>query len=326
MARHQDPLERPPPGPRVCAVAFDRISVFHLSVPALVFGDPHPGLPDFRFQVCAAEPGELTTTAGFSLGVKPGLEALLDADIVIVPSWRDVAERPPAALLQALVAARARGARVVGLCLGAYVLAEAGLLNGRRATTHWAFAQDFARRYPQVQVEPEVLYVEDEGLLTSAGTAAGLDCCLYLIRELFGAEIANHLARRLVTPPHRQGGQAQFIEQPLPATTRDSRLADLLAYARAHLHEPLSLDHLAERAHMSRRTFSRHFRSLTGTTLGNWLLSERLALAQRLLEGTDQPVAHIATLAGLGSPLSLRQHFRRAFGVSPNAWRQTFRG
>lgn len=310
----------------VSVLVFDRISPFHLSVPCVVFGDRHPGLPAFDFRVCAMEPGALRTTAGFAVVTEHDLKALADAEIVIVPSWRDPAERPPAALIEALRLAHGRGATVVGLCLGAYVLAEAGLLDGRRATTHWAYAEDFARRHPAVDLDPEVLYVEDGGVVTSAGTAAGLDCCLHLLRQRFGAECANSIARRLVVPPHRQGGQAQFIERPVAATVRDSRLSGLLDWLRANLDQPHTLDALAERATMSRRSFSRHFRLLTGSTFGEWLLGERLALCQRLLESTAQPVERIAALAGFGSPVSLRHHFRATFGVSPNAWRQAFRG
>ncbi|MDH0893846.1 MULTISPECIES: helix-turn-helix domain-containing protein [unclassified Pseudomonas] len=315
------------PAHRIAVVAFDRITPFHLSVPCLVFGELGPGPEFYELRVCAERAGSLSTTAGFGLRVEHGLETLAWADTVIVPSWHDdPQERPPQALLNALVAAHARGARLVGLCLGAYVLAEAGLLDGRRATTHWAWARDFAKRFPKVTVDADVLYLDDAGLLTSAGTAAGIDCCLHLLRQQHGAEVANRVARRLVVPPHRQGGQAQFIEQPLPATSRDDRLAGLLDWVRAHLDLPHSLDSLAERALMSRRTFTRRFRQLTGATVGDWLLAERLALCQRLLEGTEQSVEAIATLAGFGSPVSLRHHFGRAFGVSPSAWRQTFRG
>lgn len=310
----------------VAVIAFDRISPFHLSVPCVVFGDHHPGLPAFDFRVCAMASGPLRTTAGFSLLAEHGLEGLDDADIVVVPSWRDPNESPPAPLLDALLAAHRRGATVVGLCLGAYVLAEAGLLNGRRATTHWAYADDFAGRYPQVVLDPDVLYVEAEGIMTSAGTAAGLDCCLHLLRQRFGAECANGVARRLVVPPHRQGGQAQFIAHPLPSTGRDSRLGELLDWIRGHLDQPHTLDALAARMAMSRRTFSRHFRQLTGNTLGQWLLAERLALSQRLLESGTLPVEAIAAHAGFGSPAAWRLHFRAAFGVSPSAWRQAFRG
>ncbi|WP_018150381.1 helix-turn-helix domain-containing protein [Leeia oryzae] len=309
---------------RIAVVAFDQISPFHLSVPCVVFGDERPDAPDFELQVCAAETGPLKTTAGFEVMVAHGLEILATAHTVIIPSWRDVAERPPQPLLDALRAAHERGAQVVGLCLGAYVLAEAGLLSQRKATTHWAFAQDFAQRYPDVQLDPNVLYVEDGRLLTSAGTAAGIDCCLHMIRQRYGAESANAVARRLVVPPHRQGGQAQYIEQPLPATASGSRLADLIAWVRTHLDEPHTLDSLAEKSLMSRRTFTRHFRQLTGTTVGNWLLSERLALTQRLLETTGQPVEEIARLTGFGNTVTLRHHFGKAFGVSPMAWRKMY--
>lgn len=310
----------------VAVVAFDQISPFHLSVPCVVFGDRHPGLPAFDLLVCAAEEGLLRTTAGFRVAVDHGLEALACAQTVIVPSWRNPDERPPQPLLDALVAAHGRGAQMVGLCLGAFVLAEAGLLDGRSATTHWAWAPVFAARYPGVKLDADVLYVEDGNILTSAGTTAGLDCCLHLLRTQYGSEIANAVARRLVMPPHRQGGQAQYVEQPLPATARDSRLAGLLDWVRANLQQAHSLDSLAQRSLMSRRTFTRHFRQLTGVTVGGWLLAERLALSQRLLETTDQPVEQVAALAGFGSPASLRHHFGQAFGVSPKAWRRTFQG
>lgn len=311
---------------KVAVLAFDRISPFHLSVPSVVFGDKHLGMPPFDFAVCAAEPGLLRTTAGFSVQASHGLESLVAADLVIVPSWRDPNELAPQAWLAALQAAHQRGAEVVGLCHGAYLLAQAGLLDGRQATTHWAYAEDFARRYPAVKVLPDQLYVEDGRLVTSAGTAAGLDCCLHLIRRRYGAACANRLARRLVTAPHRQGGQAQFIERPMPETSRDSRLAGALDWLRRHLGDALSLDQAAAQVAMSRRSFSRHFRQLTGMAFGEWLLAERLALVQRLLEGTALSIEAIAVQAGFGSPESLRLHFRTAFGVSPRAWRQTFCG
>lgn len=309
----------------IATVAFERISPFHLSAPCVVFGDRHPGVPPFDFAVCATQPGQLATTAGFSIVVEHGLEKLLTADTIIVPSWRDPAERAPADLLTALVAAHERGARIVGLCLGAYVLAQAGLLDGRAATTHWAYAEDFARRHPGVRLQPDVLYLEDGRMLTSAGTVAAIDCCLYMLRQQLGGEIANSVARRLVVPPHRQGGQAQFVTQPLPANATDARLSGLLDWVRAHLDQTHTLDSLAARAAMSRRTFTRHFRQMTGATVGAWLLGERLALAQRLLESSSHSVETVSNLAGFGSAVSLRQHFRTAFGVSPVAWRRTFR-
>ncbi|MDE1179369.1 helix-turn-helix domain-containing protein [Paraburkholderia sp.] len=312
--------------PTIVVTAFDQISPFHLSVPCLVFGDTHPDLPRFAFKVCAVEPGPITTTAGFSLGITHGLSALKKADTIIVPSWRDAAERPPEALLKALIAAHRRGAQIVGLCLGAYVLAEAGLLDGRQATTHWAYAEDFATRFPAVKVNADALYMEDGNVMTSAGTAAGIDCCLHMIRQRYGAEPANRLARRLVVSPHRRGGQAQFVEHPMPATARESRLSALMDDLRSRLGDAHTLDSLANQALMSRRTFTRQFQQVTGTTFGKWLLNERLALTQRLLETTDHPVDTVSRLAGFGSSESLRVHFRRAFGIAPTAWRQGFKG
>jgi transcriptional regulator GlxA family with amidase domain len=309
-------------------VAFDRISPFHLSVPCVVFGEDRSGggVPEFDFRVCAAETGALTTTAGFSIGVTHGLEALADAGTIIVPSWRDPAETPPAALLDALRAAHARGAQLVGLCLGAFVLAAAGILDERPASTHWAWADDFARRYPRVRLDPNVLYVDDGNVLTSAGTAAGLDCCLHVMRKMCGAQVANHVARRLVVPPHRQGGQAQYVQQPMPPNVRGDRLSGLLDWVSGNLALPHTLDSLAGRALMSRRTFTRRFRLATGTTVGAWLLAQRLARAQQLLEGTDESVEAIAGIAGFGSTASLRQHFAETFRTSPSAWRREFRG
>jgi transcriptional regulator GlxA family with amidase domain len=312
---------------RVAVVAFDGIRPFHLSVPCAVFGETADAEPSpFELRVCAAEPGELRTQAGFGIAARHGLRTLAWADIVVVPSWRDPRETPPAALLAALRRAHARGALVVGLCVGAYVLAEAGLLDGRRATTHWRWAAHFAERYPQVQVDPNVLYVDEGDVLTSAGTAAGIDCCLHVVRHYLGAEAASRVARSLVVPPHRQGSQAQYIEQPVLATARDTPLTKTLDWAARHLDAAHSLDSLAARAAMSRRSFTRHFSQHTGTTVGQWLLAQRLALAQRLLETTAQPVERIAERAGFGSALSLRQHFAAALHTTPSLYRREFRG
>lgn len=311
----------------VAVVAFDGISPFHLSVPCLVFGEDRTGegVHRYRLVVCGVEPGLLRTSAGFGIQVDHGLAALRRANIVVVPSWRDDLASAPAALLAALRAAHSRGARIVGLCLGAFVLAEAGLLDGRAATTHWALAQEFARRFPQVLLRPEVLYVEEGLVLTSAGTAAGIDCCLHLLRQQHGAEAANRAARRMVVAPHRQGGQAQYIQQPVAPSVRGDRLAPLLQWLGEHLHEPHTLETLAERAVMSPRTFTRRFRQATGTTVGQWLQNQRIALAQRLLEGGDQSIEEVAAEAGLGSAVSLRQHFAASLGIAPSAYRQQFR-
>jgi transcriptional regulator GlxA family with amidase domain len=306
-------------------VAFARISPFHLSVPCVVFGEAHPDTPVFQFDVVACEKGPLSTTAGFSITAPMGLAALRHAHTIIVPSWRDPTEPAPAALLRALCAAHARGATVVGLCLGAFVLAQAGLLNGRRATTHWAYADVFAAQFPQINLDRKVLYVDDGSILTSAGTAAGIDCCLHLLRRQYGSAVANRVARRLVIAPHRQGGQAQFIAQPLPTTTRSSNLSNLLEWLRAHLQEPHTLDSLAQRCAMGRRTFSRQFKQATAYSLVQWLVRERLAYCQRLLESTDQSLENIAALVGFGSAQSLRQHFKAAYGISAQDWKKSFR-
>jgi transcriptional regulator GlxA family with amidase domain len=314
----------------VAVLAFDGISPFHLSVPCMVFGREMagPDLPRFRLSVCAEAPGSLSTLGGFDVTVARGLSAMARADVVIIPSWPDPLRAwvpPSPALLQALRNAHRRGARIVGLCLGAFVLAEAGLLDGRPGTTHWALAREFARRYPTVDLKADVLYVDDGDVLTSAGTAAGIDCCLHMLRTQYGAEVANKVARRMVVAPHRQGGQAQYVEQPLPASGADHRLAGVLEWVGAHLGQPHTLDELAQRALLSRRTFTRHFRQVTGTTVGQWLLNQRLALAQRQLESTDRNVDQIATDAGFGSVASLRQHFAAAFNTSPSTYRREFK-
>ncbi|MDN7631401.1 DJ-1/PfpI family protein [Burkholderia cenocepacia] len=271
----------------VAVVAFDRINPFHLSVPCVVLGEDRRinNLPWFQLRVCAVEPLPLRSTAGFSIECAHGPEAIEWADMVVIPGWRDVNEMPPASLLEALRTAHARGARIVGFCLGAYVLAAAGLLAGKRATTHWAWADDFHRRYPDVALDADLLYVEQDGVLTSAGVAAGIDCCLHIVRERHGHAVANQVARRLVIPPHREGMQAQFIEQPLSKRLADVRMAELLDEIRANLRVQHPIDDMAARLALSRRTFTRRFRQLTGTTLGDWLLRERIGLAQQLLEG-----------------------------------------
>jgi transcriptional regulator GlxA family with amidase domain len=311
----------------VCVIAFNGISPFHLSVPCLVFGkDRRVGdSPWFKLAVCAGEDGVLMTNAGFAIQCDHGLDQVSRADIVVVPSWRDVDARPPDAILDALNAAHARGALVVGLCLGAFVLAHAGLLDGKQATTHWAWAAQLAQDFPQIDVDAKVLYVEQDQVLTSAGVAAGLDCCIHIVRRAYGREIANTLARRLVVSPHREGGQAQFIDQPVPQGASDQRLSLLLDWLRANLGEALSIDQVAQRLAMSRRSFTRHFKQITGSTFGKWLTNERIKAAQHQLETTHDSVEKIATVCGFGTSLSLRQHFSAVVGVSPTSYRKTYR-
>jgi transcriptional regulator GlxA family with amidase domain len=312
---------------KIAVIAFDGIIPFHLSVPCLVFGGNlrDPGVSAFEVVVCAADEAPLRTTAGFAIATQFDLAALDSADLVIMPSWHDDCREAPSALLDALRRAHRRGARVVGLCLGAFPLAQAGLLDGRTATTHWECVGALAERYPKVKVNPEVLYVDEGDVLTSAGVAAGLDCCLHLLRQLSGAEAANRRARRLLIAPHRQGGQAQFIERPLPVSNSDGRFSQVLEWVTQHLEQAHSIDSLAERAAMSRRNFTRHFRQTTGTSFKQWLLNQRLAHAQRMLESSDASIELVAQEAGFGTGLSLRQHFRAALRISPSVYRKQFR-
>jgi len=313
---------------RVAVIAYDGMTPFHLSVPCLVFSG-RPGADArarFALTVCGAGPeAPLATSAGFGIVPRHGLEALAGADIVVMPSWHDDCRPAPPLLLDALRAAHRRGACIVALCLGAFPVAEAGLLDGRGATTHWAAAAELARRHPRVRVDPEVLYVDEGNVLTSAGVAAGLDCCLHLLRRLCGADAANHVARMLVVAPHRQGGQAQFIERPLPVSPSDGRLSAVLDWVTRHLAQEHAIDDLARRAAMSRRNFTRHFRQATGTSFKQWLLAQRLAHARWMLETGDAAVEVVAQEAGFGSALSLRQHFRAALQTSPAAYRKAFR-
>jgi transcriptional regulator GlxA family with amidase domain len=310
----------------VAVAVCDDVSVFELGVVCEVFGIDRTdtGLPGYDFAVCAAEPAPLRTGGGFSITPEHGLDRLLAADLVAVPSWRSADERPPEALLDALRAVVDRGGRVMSVCSGAFVLAAAGLLDGRRATTHWRYAAALAERYPAVDVDPNVLYVDSGPVLTSAGTSAGIDLCLHLVREEHGPAVANAIARRMVVPPHRDGGQAQFVEAPVPAPRRDD-LADVLTWAVEHLDQPLSVESLAARALMSPRTFARRFRAATGTTPYAWLLHQRTLLAQRLLEA-GHGVEEVARRSGFGSAATLREHFARARGTSPSAYQRAFAG
>jgi transcriptional regulator GlxA family with amidase domain len=312
----------------VALVVFDQVPPFEMAVPCEVFGIDRSGMrvPNYRLIVCAAEEGPLRTKAGFGIEAPCGLTDLHEAQTVVVPAWRDVEEPPPAALLDALRRSYRRGARVVSLCSGAFVLAAAGLLDGRRATTHWMYADALAKRFPAVEVDPAVLYVDEGQILTSAGTAAGIDLCLYLVRQDYGAEVANVFARRMVVPPHRDGGQAQYVQSPMAPGPSEGPLTETLAWACENLQEPLTVERMAAHARMSPRTFARRFREVTGTTPLKWLLNQRILEAQRQLETSDVPVEWIAQNCGFGTSATIRLHFRRMVGVSPTDYRKTFGG
>ena len=311
---------------RVVAVAEHEVSPFELSVACEVFGADRSFLRDPWYAFTVASPGRapLETDVGMRILPDEDLSALERADTVVVPAGgRD--EGPSVELADALRAAHARGARIFSLCTGAFTLAAAGLLDGRRATTHWAVAEELARQYPAVEVDAAVLYVDEGDVLTSAGAAASMDLCLHIVRTDFGADVANALARRIVVPPHRAGGQAQFVETPVDTDDAPDTLSQVMDWAIEHLHEEVSIEELSHRAAMSERTFARRFRAATGTTPYQWLLGQRVALAQRLLETTDLSVEVIATRAGFGSPAAMRVHFQRIAATSPQSYRRTFR-
>ena len=313
--------------PRIAVLTFEGISLFHLSVPSLVFGRDRTdvGLPRHEVVVCTQVPGPLPTVDGVTVDIIHGLEAMDGADIIIVPSWNKPEAVAPVEVTTALAAAHARGATVVGFCTGAFVLGDAGLLDGLPATTHWGWREQFSRRFPTSCFKPDVLYVDNGRVITSAGTVAAIDCCLHLVRRTYGADVANRVARRLVTPPHRGGGQSQYIEQPVPERVSDDRLATVIEWVRSHLHEPLSIDALAGMALMSRRNFTRRFRGAVGTSAQRWIANERLRLAQRLLETSELTIDQVADAAGFGTSLSLRQRFAEEVGMSPSAYRRAFR-
>ncbi|WP_374258264.1 GlxA family transcriptional regulator [Yokenella regensburgei] len=315
-------------GVKIGIVVFDGIIPFHLSVPCAVFEKAVTSGGDAlcSLTICATQPGTLNTNAGFAIVVENGLDALGDMDMIIVPSWDTPQHIPEPELVAALQRAHTAGALVVGLCMGAFVVAAAGLLAGRQATTHWRWAADFQRRYPNVRVDHDVLYIDEGDVITSAGTAASIDCCLHVVRRLWGAEIATTVARQLVVPPHRQGGQAQYAEHPVQNTRQGDSFSRTLAWASENLQLPLTLDGVAEKAGMSRRSFSRRFRQNTGSSFAVWLLNQRIILAQRFLEKTDQPIELIAGEVGLPSTTSLRRHFQKQFSTSPSRYRREFRG
>ena len=312
----------------VAALISHGVSPFELSVGFEVFGVERPEImePWYRFVVCSADEPPIRASRGaFSLvGIAP-LAALGRADTILIPAWPSPSEPAPLEVITALRRAHRRGARIITLCSGAFLAAQAGLLDGMPATTHWMYAPALAERFPSVDVRPAVLYVDAGQIMTSAGTAAGIDLCLHVVRQDHGAEVANAVARRMVVPPQRHGGQAQFAETPVPACPAEDPLADVIEWAIAHLDHELPVEVLAAQAAMSPRTFARRFRSATGTTPLQWVLRQRVLLAQRLLETTDEPVELIAQRVGFGSAAVLREHFGRQLRTSPQAYRRAFR-
>jgi transcriptional regulator GlxA family with amidase domain len=318
---------------RVAALLLDGVAAFELGVVCEAFGVDRvrDGFPAYEFATCSPGGRPVRCKSGFTITPSHDLAPLADADLIAVPAMSSMhlgrpAGEPlglPPEVLAALRGSVARGARVISVCSGAFVLGEAGLLDGRRCTTHWMYTRELAARYPTAKVDPDVLYVEDGPVLTSAGTAAGIDACLHLIRQEQGSAVATKLARRMVVPPHRDGGQAQFIETPVAPAHCDT-LEPLLGWMIEHLDEDLTVESLADRAHLAARTFARRFRAETGATPHDWLVMQRVLLARRLLEETDLGVDQVATRTGFGNAAALRHHFSRRLHTSPGAYRRRF--
>ncbi|MBB3309440.1 AraC family transcriptional activator FtrA [Rhizobium sp. BK196] len=314
-------------GPHVVALAYDGLCTFEFGIAYEVFGLPRPEMGEgwYRFSVAGVESGPLRAAGGLTVAVDEGLELLGEADLIIAPGWRAIDAPVPETLTAALRAAHQRGARVMSLCSGVAVLAAAGLLAGRRATTHWRYVASLAERYPDIALDADVLYMDEGSILTAAGSAAGIDLCLHVVRGDFGPDAANSVARRLVVPPHREGGQAQFIAAPVPEEREGIRLGPLIEWMRERLSDEQPISLLAGKAGMSMRTFQRRFEATTGDSVGEWLLKERLRHARELLEKQlAVSLDDIALASGFGTLATMRHHFRRRLGTSPSAYRKSF--
>ena len=310
---------------RVVALAYDGLCTFEFGIVVELFGlrRRNLGVEWYDFEVCSAERGPIRATGGIRVEARRGLRCFEQAGTIVIPGWRDADEPPPQPLVRALRSAHAAGARLVSICSGVFVLAATGLLDGKRVTTHWRYVDRLRARFPKVRVEPDVLYVDEGSILTSAGSAAGIDLCLHIVRCDYGAEIANEIARRLVMPPHREGGQAQYVREPMPSAGTGG-LAPLMQWAQSHLDKTLQVEDLARKAAMSPRTFARRFGEQTGTTPHQWLTYQRLLAAQRRLETTVESIDQVAEAVGLQTAATLRQHFSRVLGTTPTAYRRQF--
>ena len=315
------------PNRLVVALAYDGLCTFEFGIAAEVFGLPRPEMGDdwYRFTTCAETPGSLATNAGLRIEVAHGLDTLAQAGTIVIPGWRADGMEPSSRLKEALLAAHRGGARLVTICSGAFLLASIGLLSGRRATTHWRYAERLRGAYPAIRVDPGVLYVDTGDILTSAGSAAGIDLLLHIVRKDFGLAAVNSVARRLVIAPHRAGGQAQFIERPVPPRAGD-QMAAVLDAVRADPAARWTVSAMARRAAMSERSFVRRFVASTGTSPGAWVVAQRLTMARDLLETTDLSIERVSDAAGLGSAANLRTHLRAETGLSPRRYRELFGG
>jgi len=319
-------IERAKPH-KVVALAYDGLCTFEFGCTVELFALDRPelGVKWYDFAVCSVERGTLRAAGGIEVRVPNSIDLLDKADTIVIPGWRDADETPPPALLKKIRAAYERGARLCTICSGVFILAAAGILDGRTVTTHWRYAEKLHRRYPHVAVEPNALYVDQGQILTSAGSAAGLDMLLHLVRRDYGAKVANTVAQRLVIPPHREGGQAQYLPRPIPSDERN-RLSKLLDWARAHLATEHTLESLARRVSMSPRTLQRQFKETVGYAPYEWLVRERIAMAKDLLQASEQPLPRVAESVGFKSQETFRHHFRRITGTNPMSYRRHFFG
>lgn len=311
---------------RVVALAYDGLCTFEFGITVEIFALPRPEVGDnwYQFKIAALDNQPINAMGGLQLAVQGSLALFEQADTIIIPGWSGIDIPVPDTLCRALNNAAQRGARIVSICSGVFVLAAAGLLNGRQATTHWRYSQRLAQRYPQINVQPDVLYIDNGNIMTSAGSAAGIDLCLHIVRRDFGAAAANKVARRLVVQPHRQGGQAQYIDQAVPLCYESDRFAPLFDYLYRHLCEDHTPSSLAKQVNMAERTFLRRFKGATGMTPGQWLLNARLKYSCDLLENSHENIEVIAEKSGFGSAATLRHHFRKILMTSPAAYRKSF--
>lgn len=319
------PKARQVPNRLVAALLHDKVATFELGIVVEIFGlaRPEMGADWYRFTTVAEEQKPLRATGGLLISPEAGLEALAGAGTIVIPCWRTDGVAPSPAVKEALLAAHARGARLVSVCSGAFLLAACGFLAGRRATTHWLYAEQLQALYPDVDVDPDVLYVDEDPILTSAGSAAGVDLLLHIVRKDFGAKAANEIARRMVMAPHRDGGQAQFIDRPVPAHAND-RLGSLLEAVRRRPADRWTIGRMARRVAMSRRTFIRRFEESTGMSPGEWVIAARLEAARFLLESSGAGLDEVSASSGFGNAAALRHHFRRRLGLTPTGYRARF--
>jgi AraC family transcriptional activator FtrA len=322
------PILRPRPrrfNPLIVALTYDGLCTFEFACTAEVFGLPRPELGPgwYRFETCSLGGRRIRGQYGTSMSVDGGLERLVEAGTIMIPGWQGIDVPVPGAIVESLREAHGRGARLLSICSGSFVLAATGLLDGKRATTHWRYSTTLQDRYPDVHVDPDVLYIDEGLILTSAGSAAGLDLCLHLVRRDFGAAVANHVARRLVIPPHRDGGQAQFLDCPVDRRERGP-LSVVLERVQRRIHQPIAISEMARWAAMSERTFIRRFRATTGMTPGDWITHVRVARAKDLLERTSLAIEKVASQSGLGTATTMRHHFRKRVGLSPIEYRKRF--